>query len=255
MDKKIIKYKLKKNKLEEKINNFLKIKKELYENEILNSNNNDLITSSVENFFNVLKQNNQNNPNNPNNLNNQNQIFIIVFGSYSVGKTTFINHLENYIGILEKITFNKTKTNMVSKIFVKDDIEYLTKIQFNLLPEIIIIECDINIVDKVNILLQDKNIININIIPQNKLSLKNKFINKIFFDLKNKSNEFVSFSTSLAYQENNINERINLLKLKKNILTIDDFSFLDTIVDLYYNDLINTSNNFNLLLDIHKFYL
>ena len=51
MDKKIIKYKLKKNKLEEKITDVLNLKKEYYENETINSNDNKIITDGVENYY------------------------------------------------------------------------------------------------------------------------------------------------------------------------------------------------------------
>ena len=253
MDKKIIKYKLKKNNLKKKIFDILNYKKEQYEDDIINSNDNDVITSYFENFFNNMKLNLSNNLNN--------QMFIIVSGTYFVGKTTFINHLENYIKILEKITHQKIETNLVVKLFIGDNDKYFKNIEFNVLPQITIIECNNNIVDKLNFLIQSKNIINImniNIIPKNEFSLKNKLINKIIYDIKNKSDEFIQFICNFQIQEkNNICDKINLLKVKfkNNILVFDDFIFLDNIVNLYYYDITNNSNNFDKLLNINIFYL
>lgn len=258
MDKKIIKYKSKKNNLEKKIINALNLKKEQYENDIVNSNDNNTIISNVENFFNDLMPNaNMKIPNVNNiavNMKLPNQMFIIVFGSYSVGKTTFITHLENYIEILEKNTFGKTKTNLITKILVKTNIENLKDIKFNLSPQIIIIECDIDCIDKVNLLIQSKNKININIIPKNTSLLKNKFVNKIIHGIKNKSNEFIDF-VNLSFiftnqEKNNISTQIDLLKLKKSIFTYGDFIFLDNIVNLYYNHIVNNQNNYNFLNDL-----
>ena len=253
MEKKIIKYKTKKKNLEKKIIDILNLKKEKYENDIIDSNNENIITSSIENFFCNLTQNIMNVPN---------QLFIIVFGSYSVGKTTFISHLENYIEILEKINLGKTKTNLIMKILIKNNIENFKNIEFNLSPQIIIIECNINLVDKLNLLIQSENLININIIPKNKYSLKNKLANKIISDIKNKLNEFEQFiNLSLDFtsqEKNNTNVQIDLLRSKKNILTYKDFDFLDNIVNLYYDDIVNNKNlcdNQTQLFKVHNFYL
>lgn len=252
MDKKIIKYKLKKNKLEEKIIDMLNLKKEYYENDIINSNDNETITDGVENFFQKIKSN------------QKEQLVIIVFGSYSVGKTTFISHLENYIKIVAKnLTKKKDYVDLVQKLNItSDNMDFLKNC--NLFSKITIIECDNTIVNKINLLIIDANIINlniINIVPKNPGTLKNKIINKVIADIKNKSSYFVEFikNNNIICDEeiNNIIDRINLLKIKNGILLEDDFMFLDKTINSYYQYTINLikSNNINLPLETQKYYL
>lgn len=256
MDKKIIKYKLKKNKLEEKIIDMLNLKKEYYENEIINSNDNEIITEGVENFFQNLKSNKK----------EYSVLVIIVFGSYSVGKTTFISHLENYIKIVsENSTKKKEYMDLVQKLNISlDNIDYLKNC--NLFSKLTIIECDITIVKQINFLISDlnilnSNIININIVPKNPYTLKNKIANKIIADIKNKSSCFVEFiknNNVICDEEiNNIIDGINLLKIKNGILLDDDFIFLDKSINSYYQHTINlsSSDNINLPLETQKYYL
>lgn len=242
MDKKIIKYKLKKNKLEEKIIDMLNLKKEDYENKIINSNDNQIITDKVENFFNNIK------------FNNKEQLVIIVYGLYSVGKTTFISHLENYIRIMIiNSTIKKTNIDLIQKFIIHlDNIDFLKDLYLS--SKITIIECNINTINKINLLISDlniSNVINVNIIPKNTIILKNKIINKIIGDIINKSDNFINnFITYI--RENNIIEieemnsfinQINLLKTKNKILTDHDFIFLDNIINSYYLNIITLSNN------------
>lgn len=240
MDEKIIKYKFKKNKLEEKIINILNFKKEKYKNEIINSNNNEIITTEIKNFFDNIK------------FNQYKQLVIIVSGFYSVGKTTFINHLENYISTLNNVI-------PIQKIEIFKDIDYLKN--FDLSLKITIIECDINIVDQINLLIKNTNIININIIPKNKNALKNKIINKIIFDIFNKSDNFVKNIENIICEndceeeKNYLINNINLLKIKNNILTDDDFNFIDKIINSYYDNIINISNNTKQQSNTQKYYL
>lgn len=248
MDKKIIKYKLKKNKLEEKIIDILNLKNEYYENEIINSNNNEIITEGVENFFHNLK------------LNQKEHLVIIVFGSYSVGKTTFILHLENYIQMIVKNITNKTIVELVQKFIISpNDINFL--INCDLSSKITIIECDLNIVNQINSLMIKTNIININIIPKNPITLKNKIINKIISDIKNKSSNFIEFiKDAQIIDEDNyiiVSNGINLLKIKNGILTMNDLIFIDKTINLYYLYIINlySSINIDLPLNTHKYYL
>jgi len=242
MDKKIIKYKFKKNKLEEKIIDMLNLKKEYYENEIINSNDNKIITEGVENFFQNLKSN------------QKEQLIIIVFGSYSVGKSTFISHLENYIKIVSKNLTQKDYEDLVQKLIISSDNMYFLK-NCNLFSKLTIIECDTNIVKQIKLLLINLNIINLNIIPKNPIVLKNKIVNKIIADIKNKSSYFVEFiknNNILCNGEiNNIIEGINLLKIKNGILLDDDFIFLNETINLYYQYTMNlsSSNDIDLPLD------
>lgn len=245
MDKKIIKYKLKKNILEEKIIDMLNLKKEYYENEIINSNDNKIITNGVENFFYNLKSN------------QQAQMVIIVFGTYSVGKTTFISHLENYIGLVSKNLINIT-SNVIQKFIISsNNIDFLKDVDLDL--KITIIECDINNVNLINLLLEKANIININIISKNTSTLKNKIINKIIIDISNKSDNFIEFirNNNIIEKEeiNNLVCGINLLKKKNKILTDDDFIFLDLTINSYYSNIIDLSNNMNLPSNTQKYYL
>lgn len=255
MDKKIIKYKLKKNKLEEKVIDILNLKKEYYENEIINSNDNEIITKGVENFFQNLKSN------------QKEHLLIIVFGSYLAGKSTFISHLENYIKIVAKNLIQKYHDDLVKKLNISfNNIDFLKKC--NLFSKITIIECDTTVVNKINLLMTDLNImnlniININIVPKNQNTLKNKIINKVIIDIKNKSSCFVEFikNNNIICDEeiNIIIDEINLLKIKNGILLDNDFAFLDKSINSYYQYILNLSlslsNDVNLPFETQKYYL
>lgn len=254
MDKKIIKYKLKKNKLEEKIIDMLNLKKEYYENEIINSNDNEIITEGVENFFHNLESN------------KEEHLIIIVFGSYLVGKTTFISYLENYIKtVAENSTKKKDYLDLVQKSNISlDNMDYLKNC--NLFSKLTIIECDSIIINKINLLMANLNIanlniININIVPKNPSTLKSKIINKIIADIKNKSSYFVEFikNNNIICDEeiDNIIDGINLLKIKNGILFDNEFIFLDKTINSYYQYTKNltSSDNINLPLNTQKYYL
>lgn len=243
MNNKIIKYKLKKNKLEEKIINILNLKKEDYENEIINSNDNEIITTFVENFFDKFKYNKYEN------------LIIIIFGEKFVGKTTFINHLVNYIKILENIYNTENKIDLIKNHNLNNKIDNLKDICFS--SKITIIECNYNNIDEINLFVQNSNVINIEIIPKNKNLLKNKICNKIIFDIVKKSNDIINFIKNIICQEevHNIINQINLLKKKKSILNDNDFDFLDKIIDIYYDKIINKSKNYFSPLNTQKYYL
>lgn len=275
MDKKITKYKLKKNNLEEKIINLLNLKKHYYENEIINSNNNQTITSEIENFFNFFDTNNSNDNNNDNNDNNYNNnnnykcLMIFVFGSSFVGKTTFINHLVNYIKIMNYQTNNNAQTNknnidnLINKFTIKtnDECESAKNINFTNEKKIFIFECDINYIKQINSLFVhvDNKIINVNIIPKNEPLLKNKLINKIIFDIKNSTKIFNDFflhnETINLNEKQEIMEKINLLSKKTTTFTDDDFSFLINFAYSYYHKILNDSTEFANLPNYIKYYL
>lgn len=237
MDKKILKYKSKKNKLENDIINILNIKKSNYENEIANTNNKHFITDVIENYFNQLK------------VNQDLKLFIIVSGIYLVGKSTFINHLENFILKMSKICKNNEKSNLINKILYKIN---ETNIDFIKMNKITIIEINQkNLIElNNNIKSNDNNIIlNINIIPKNKNSLKNKYINEIIHDIKNNTSNFILNLDEYMneYTQNNI----ELLKFKIKYVD-DDFIFLNKTID----DILKKENSNIDLLDKNTiFYL
>jgi hypothetical protein len=253
MDKKILKYKVKKNKLENDINNILNIKKTNYENEVVNSNNNKQIVEEIEKYFSLIKSSEH-----------KSKLLIIIGGIYSVGKTTFINHLQNYIIklsentiLIKKISYenNHNNTDIFSNIETTDNIiimemgsNYFDK---NITDIIDTVKNKINNSNQNNIIN-----ININIIPKSKKSLKNKYINKIIYDIKNNSNNFVSELNLNNKQTNTqIQNHIDELKIKNNIYSDNDFVFLDKFVDVIFSSNMNFNSDSNLASDIIKFYL
>ena len=249
MDKKILKYKVKKQKLANEILNVLYIKKTNYENDITNSNNSQAIINQIENYLNVFRQ-------------EQNtKLLIIVNGIYSVGKSTFINHFENYIKKISKIILNP------SNITIKKISPSNTNVE--IIDNIIIAEinddysdnnCFINIISNKISELTKNNVhtININILPKNKNSLKNKYINKIICDINDNTSNFVN--RSIFTDDNTkitLKKNINSLKLKKNnIYSDEDFIFLDEIVEIIFNyEPDKFLNNKFELSNVIKFYL
>ena len=105
------------------------------------------------------------------------------------------------------------------------------------------------------------NMININIVPKNLITLKNKIINKIIVDIKNKSSYFIEFiknNNIISDKEiNDIIDYINLLKMKNSILLDDDLIFLDKTINSYYLYIINfpSFDNMNLSLNTQKYYV
>ena len=230
MNKKILKYKVKKNKLENEILDILGIKKANYENEIAKLNNNQLINEKIESFLNLLKSS------------QSVKLIIFVSGNYSVGKSTFISHLENYILRMFKIIFNVE--NIENKDLIKKITYPIEDVQIVFSNKIIIVEINNNnFINNENMMLNIINSINqtnthitntikINIVPKDKKTLKNKFINKILQDIKNNTNAFItefnSFDSSI---KTDIKNNIHTLKLKKNIYSDNDFLFLDKVVE------------------------
>lgn len=230
MDKKILKYKTKKTKLENEILEILNIKKENYEIDIANTNNNYVIIEFLKKFLNEMKFNNE-----P----NIKKIIIIVSGNYSVGKSTFISYLENYILKISKNILYTQQINLIKKI------SFDTKIDIEIINKITIIEVNsnnlinlINLINSTNDMKSNNiSILNIKIVPKNKKSLINKFINKIIGDIKNDTCEFVNKlnlndNTISTITHDNINQ---LIKLKKSIYSDDDFIFLNQIVDVVFD--------------------
>ena len=248
MDKKILKYKTKKNKLENEILELLNRKKENYENDIANSNNNHMIVEFIKNFLNELKSSNDD---------NNKKIIIIVSGNYSVGKTTFISNLENYILKISGNILNTLGNDFIDKISFDNNI-------FEIKNKITIIKVTNHnlayLNDKINSNIDNINILNIKIIPKDKNSLKNKYINKIIYDIKNNTSYFIenlSINNNINYDiQNNIQNNLQLLKLKKSIYSDNDFIFLNQVVDFVFNSKYDLLSNCKLNFEnITIFYL
>jgi hypothetical protein len=225
MDKKILKYKTKKNKLENEILEILNIKKENYENELVNLNTeNHIIIDFIDNYLNELKFNNKL---------IEKKIIITVSGNYSVGKSTFISNLENYILKISNNIFNIKNDDFIDK-FVFDNC------WFEIKNKITIIEVSNNDIimlhDKINYHLDNISILNIKILPKDKNSLKNKYINKIIHDIKNNTSNFIqNINIDSDTINTSIQNNIQLLKQKKNIYSDDDFIFLNHVIDYIFN--------------------
>lgn len=225
MDKKILKYKSKKNKLENEILEILNIKKENHENEIVNSNNeNHVIIEFIENYLNELKLDNKQ---------GEKKIIIIVSGNYSVGKSTFISNLENYILKISNNIFNTNNNDFIDKLtFDNSEFEIKNKITI-----IKVLNDNLKILnDKMGYDLDNTSILNVKILPKDKNSLKNKYINKIIYDIRNNTSNFIqNINIDSDTINTSIQNNIQLLKQKKSIYSDDDFIFLNHVVDYVFN--------------------
>lgn len=242
MENKIIKYKLKKNKLEEKIIDFLKEKKTSHDNEISKINNiqNKKIVLCAESFFTDYV------------LNNSAQLVIIVSGFYSVGKSTFISNIEKYINsfLLPKYNIDEKKNFKIKTIICDDNLNF--KEYLNNTYQILILKCTEFITgNEIYSMINSKFKIHINIIPKDQKTLKNKFVNRIIRDIKNNSSNFIT-NINLSFVTNNIilktqhidmlEEQINLLKNKIDFFTDDDFQFINEITNIIYDFIQNYYN-------------
>ena len=111
MDYKIIKYKLKKKKLESKINEILISRKKLYLSNISNSINKiKFISEIITELIDDKQTQTHTKQSESNSVLVPNIIYIIVSGIYASGKSTLISELENFFGesnILAKINLSK----------------------------------------------------------------------------------------------------------------------------------------------------
>lgn len=241
MDNKIIKYKLKKNKMENKIYNILHKKKKEYNDTILRSIvKMDFVCEIIDNII-KLNNNNKIQDQDQDEISLSKKEIIIITGIYGVGKSTMINHLENFFG----------ESNIKSKINIKniDEINIINNILSNLTNnssnpyQLVMIECGLELVKNVyekitNILNQIENwkIHIIHIIPKNDPSYKNKLINKIFNSIGQNSKEFelnIHNMIKNIYPIDNIDFYINLnidLIIKSSILSDNDFIILDQLI-------------------------
>jgi hypothetical protein len=191
MDDKIIKYKSKKKKLENKLFDILDEKKKIYLAKILFSINKIKYIENLNQFLKIKKtQNNQ--------YDNEKK-FIVVSGIYGSGKSTLIKHLENYFGQTEIVAkihlqkqkdieiFNELFKNIDEKInssgIVLIELSINDDICYNNLLSLINIFVDLN---KIN----DLYLLNIDI-KANKQNYKNNLINKMFNDINQFNNNHI----------------------------------------------------------------
>lgn len=256
MDKKILKYKVKKNKLENKLMDILMTKKTNYENDIINSNNNSNIINKIENFLNILELSESI---------ELKQLFIVVKGDYSVGKSTFISHLKNYITKMSKIILSQNTLLKLNIQFKLDLINITTFNNFdiNLFNNPIVI-IEVNTTQITSNIISDivkfKNvnvqILNVKILPKDFKSLKNKYINKIIYNIYLDTNDFVINLNLNEEIKTNLQNNINLLKLKtNNYFNDNDFDFLNEPVDIIFNFLNKHDENTNTYTDGIVFYM
>jgi len=253
LDKKIIKYKLKNDKITKKINNLVvkkkrentkKIAKLFYKvpeiNEII-----EKITD--DNLYIKLSESNYNKFGNC--------LFIIITGFRFVGKTTFIEFLEEHIGS----SFTRTKLNINNQ----SELEILEKITNNTLNKykIIYIETNNNFVSDIyNYINDGENIKIINIIPINENIYKNKIINKFFELVKKYNNSLNNDNFKIILNELDINfdenptEILNILSSKIYLLD-DDFNFFDRYIINKYENIQNYQFNFEYFDKILTFFI
>lgn len=263
-DNKIFKYKLKKKKMTNKINELIEKKKKkkqdiitktLYKTQEFPHIINKLIIGDLDNsVINDYKKN----------------IFIIVSGFECVGKSNFIEHLENYFGNF----YTKSKINIKDKkdLNILDNFnrENEKKILYIETTYILIEEIQKKITDNQKFISNDenelhKNIYTLFVIPTNLKVYKSRLINKIFnlinstgpntFDPNTfDSNTFDPNSTNSSLENNfagPIKKGLNIFPDKdfpenelldlfiglnnKYPLSDDDFSFLDNHIEISYN--------------------
>lgn len=277
LDNKILKYKLKKKKLTNKINELIeKKKKEKHDSiaKIFHKTHefSDIINKIIMSDLNNLEDKENNNKN----------ILIIVSGFECVGKSTFIEHLEKYFGI----SYTKLKVNIKDK----EKLNTLDNLIMSEEKKIVYIETNPDLVEKIhkkiidsqNEILNDKhesnyknelyfNIHTFYIIPTNLKLYKNRLINKLFnffnlidskiYDL-DKNNNYTNLTNKIAIdilqynniQDNNLSESFIRLKDKYPI-SYDDFSFLDNYIEKSYNSILEYNlNNEKLIKNILKYY-
>jgi len=206
LDNKIFKYKIKKKNIYNKILQLL-----------IEKNNTKNYIEQDNIIFEIIKTINID----LSNLNNQ--IFIIVVGFYSVGKSSFIEYFDSFVNKL----FTKIKINIKNL----NDIQIINNFNNHNLKNIIYIETSNDLIEKILNLIKDNKIFIFNLIPKNLLIYKNRLINN-FFD-----NKLISSNINNCMQEiiNNINYNNIIIEnsfdfSKKNLFSDNDFIFLDKLI-------------------------
>jgi hypothetical protein len=239
---KIVKYKLKKNKIIQQIN--LLLNNKIKQNELYLSN-------SINNYLNEILKNSK-----------SNLIHcIIITGIFGCGKTTLINYIKQSkkINNCEYIFTNTIMpiSNIITEINNKVN-------NLNNVPFAIIIEIDLfnvnELLNQLNTNIQS----NVNyhlwkLEPSNKIMYKYKIINKIFNIINEKKNineflNFIDYIDNSILPDKNISKKfmdhyLTNIKLERNkILYENNFDFVDEIVQILYGQSIITNIiNFNFI--------
>ena len=228
---KIIKYKLKKIKIENKINNLIVNKKKSHQKFI------DKTIANIKNLPDIINQI----------KNSEQKKYIIVTGTYGVGKSTIIKILQNSLQIQNCSWINLNDNNL------EENINNIMVTDINLDNNLIFIEINIDILNLLLKKIVNEKIYIINVIPYNVNNYKNKLINKIFIDIKADTNDFFiniqKYYNDLEYLYKNINRIKNF---EKNILSDNDFDFIDNIIVkiINYGKLYKIENSTFEILDI-----
>lgn len=232
---KIIKYKLKNIKMENKIHDLVIKKKNLYLKFIDKTIANISIISDIMNQL----ENNQ----------KSQEIYIIVTGIYGVGKSSIVKILINLLGNKINLNLNLNENNYEQIIN-----QYISNTNIsNTNTRLILIEININLLNLLLKKIENNKFYIINIIPENIQSYKNKLINKIFIDIKSNSNNFIlntkTIYDDIQYIHSNIYKIINS---EKYVLSNNDFNFIDKIVIKLMNNgkLYKIENSIYEILDI-----
>ena len=244
LDNKILKYKIKKKKIYNKINDLIEKKKKENKDCIWKSFHKtheftEIINKVVIDEFNNFEKITTTKKN----------LFLIVTGFNFVGKSTFIDHLENYFGD----SYTGTKINIKSK----EELNIINLFKDNCEKKIIYIETNNDLIEQIyKIILNNFNldqdlefnkyVYMFNIIPTSLQVYKNRLINKIFSLSKNYSIKDINLDTDISEQNKFIFDigfdNFSFDKFaelnNKFPLSDNDFSFLDNFVNKSYDNII-----------------
>ena len=238
LDNKILKYKVKKKKMTNKIDQLIRKKKqEQHDTRTKIFNEQDV-------FSEIINQITTGNTN----------IFIIVYGYNFVGKSMFIEYIEKYFGI--------SNTILKSNIKLSEESNILDKIMDNnQKKKIAYIETNPDLIEQIYKLIYNqteisKQVYVFYIIPENVQLYKNRLISKLFGLITNTLNtnsiltsNFVDFIKKIFLRDDLSNAHDNMINKFEKLtnkfpLSDDDFDFLDGYIEKSYDDIIryNKSN-------------
>ena len=275
LDNKIIKYKLKKKKLINKINDLLIKKKKDNIDSITQTLNNTMIFSEI--IKKIIAGNDTNNDifNNDISNTNNNFIFFIVVGFYSVGKSTLIEYIENLFGdtyTKSKLNiFNINDINIINNIIdsnINSNTNTNTNTKLSNEKKIIYIEILPDYINELYNKILKYDIYILYLIPSSILIYKNRIINK-FFNSTDKSLGDIIKKINLNKESEQKQESEQELKIlvdfnsiisenNSTILTDNDFNLLNPIISNSYEYVksyqFEQIDNLNIKKLITKFY-
>jgi hypothetical protein len=237
LDNKILKYKVKKKKMANKIDQLIRKKKQEQYDTLTKIFNEQNVFSEI---INQITAGNTN-------------IFIIVYGYNFVGKSIFIEHIEKYFGI--------SNTILKSNIKLAEESNILDKIMDNIQnKKIVYIETNPDLIEQIYKLIYNqteisKQVYVFYIIPENVLLYRNRLISKLFGLITNTLNtnsiltsNFVDFIKKIFLRDDLSNIYDNMInKFEKLInkfpLSDDDFDFLNGYIEKSYDDIIRYKSN------------